>query len=73
MSDGTIAEHWGMGDIAGVLAQLKGQRRIFEGSCSYCQIGLVVSFDEDSRATSRASLALLIGARLSKEGIPCET
>jgi steroid delta-isomerase-like uncharacterized protein len=24
VSDGSIAEHWGMGDIAGVLAQLKG-------------------------------------------------
>jgi steroid delta-isomerase-like uncharacterized protein len=24
LSDGKIAEHWGMGDIAGVLAQLKG-------------------------------------------------
>jgi steroid delta-isomerase-like uncharacterized protein len=24
VSDGRIAEHWGMGDIAGVLAQLKG-------------------------------------------------
>ncbi len=24
VSDGQIAEHWGMGDIAGVLAQLKG-------------------------------------------------
>ncbi len=24
MRDGKIAEHWGMGDIAGVLAQLKG-------------------------------------------------
>jgi len=24
IADGTIAEHWGMGDIAGVLAQLKG-------------------------------------------------
>ena len=24
VSDGKIAEHWGMGDIAGVLAQLKG-------------------------------------------------
>lgn len=24
LADGKIAEHWGMGDIAGVLAQLKG-------------------------------------------------
>ncbi len=24
VSDGQIAEHWGMGDIAGVVAQLKG-------------------------------------------------
>jgi predicted ester cyclase len=24
VADGKIAEHWGMGDIAGVLAQIKG-------------------------------------------------
>jgi predicted SnoaL-like aldol condensation-catalyzing enzyme len=24
LADGKIAEHWGMGDVAGVLAQLKG-------------------------------------------------
>jgi predicted SnoaL-like aldol condensation-catalyzing enzyme len=24
LADGKIAEHWGMGDIAGVLAQLRG-------------------------------------------------
>jgi predicted ester cyclase len=24
LTDGEIAEHWGMGDIAGVLAHLKG-------------------------------------------------
>ena len=26
VSDGQIAEHWGMGDIAGVVAQLKGRQ-----------------------------------------------